>query len=165
MKTIFCSRYFSWKRFSRVVEWAERVERNIRQMPRNGRAIMGAVVPRYSKEEFAGHADAVHEKDIPLKLAASSRRDFFHLISDGIYGAALTSLLCEDLYGGTNKLRPGAVPEPASGPRRVYDLRPRQPHFEPKAKAVIQLLMNGAPSQMDLFDPKPMLEKHRGQSF
>jgi hypothetical protein len=35
-----------------------------------------------------------------------SRRDFFHLISDGIYGATLTSLLCEDLYGGTNKLRP-----------------------------------------------------------
>ena len=58
-----------------------------------------------------------------------SRRDFFHLISDGIYGAALTSLLCEDLYGGTSTLRPGAAPEPASGPRRVHDLKPRQPPF------------------------------------
>src|SRR5438445_177871 len=105
------------------------------------------------------------DRNPSTRRTSPSRRDFFHLISDGIYGAALTSLLCEDLYGGTNKLRPGAVPEPASGPRRVYDLRPRQPHFEPKAKAVIQLLMNGAPSQMDLFDPKPMLEKHRGQSF
>ena len=94
-----------------------------------------------------------------------SRRDFFHLMSDGIYGAALTSLLCEDLYGGTKKLRPGAVPEPAAGPRRVYDLKPRAPHFEPKAKAVIQFLMNGAPSQMDLFDPKPIIEKHAGESF
>jgi hypothetical protein len=95
----------------------------------------------------------------------SSRRDFFRLISDGIYGAALTSLLCDDLYGGADRLRPGAPPEPASGPRSVYDLKPRTPHFAPKAKAVIQLLMNGAPSQMDLFDPKPLLEKHRGQSF
>ena len=58
-----------------------------------------------------------------------SRRDFFHWVSDGIYGAALTSLLCEDLYGGANALRPGAVAEPASGPRREYDLKPRQPPF------------------------------------
>ncbi len=94
-----------------------------------------------------------------------SRRDFFHLVADGIYGAALTSLLCEDLYGGATPLRPAAVAEAASGSRREHDLKPRQPPFEPKAKAVIQLLMNGAPSQMDLFDPKPCLEKHRGQSF
>ena len=86
-------------------------------------------------------------------------------ISDGIYGAALTSLLCEDLYGEANEPRPRAVPDPTSGPRREYDLKPRHGHFEPRAKAVIQLLMNGAPSQMDLFDPKPMLEKYRGQSF
>jgi hypothetical protein len=94
-----------------------------------------------------------------------SRRDFFHWISDGIYGAALASLLCEDLYGGTGRLRPGSVPETEARRRSVYDLQPRRPHFEPRAKAVIQLLMNGAPSQMDLFDPKPMLEKYRGQSF
>jgi hypothetical protein len=93
-----------------------------------------------------------------------NRRDFFHWIADGIYGAALTSLFCADLYGGANEPRPRAVTEPTP-PRRVYDLKPLQPNFEPKARAVIQLLMNGAPSQMDLFDPKPMLEKYRGQSF
>ena len=60
---------------------------------------------------------------------------------------------------------PRRIAGPASGGRPVYDLEPRRPHFEPRAKAVIQLLMNGAPSQMDLFDPKPLLEKHRGQSF
>jgi hypothetical protein len=97
--------------------------------------------------------------------AQPNRRDFFRLISDGIYGAALVSLLCEDLYGGVHKLRPGADSEPSSGSRIEYDLKPRKPPFEPRAKAVIQLLMNGAPSQMDLFDPKPMLEKLRGQSF
>src|SRR5262245_55782257 len=88
----------------------------------------------------------------------SSRRDFFHWVSDGIYGAALTSLLCRDLSGELNQLNP----EPDSAPRRAYDLKPRKPSQEPKAKAVIQLLMNGAPSQMDLFDPKPMLEKLQG---
>jgi hypothetical protein len=53
--------------------------------------------------------------------------------------------------------------EPA--PRRVFDLRPRRPHSEPRAKAVIQLFMNGGPSQVDTFDPKPMLERHHGQSY
>ncbi|HWB98207.1 MAG TPA: DUF1501 domain-containing protein, partial [Bryobacteraceae bacterium] len=51
------------------------------------------------------------------------------------------------------------------GHRRVYDLKPRAPHFEPKAKAMIHLFMNGGPSQMDLFDPKPMLDKHHGESY
>ncbi|MEQ1861939.1 MAG: DUF1501 domain-containing protein [Chthoniobacteraceae bacterium] len=35
-------------------------------------------------------------------------------------------------------------------------------HFAPKAKRIIYLFQSGAPSQMDLFDPKPGLEKHRG---
>ncbi|MEX2673774.1 MAG: DUF1501 domain-containing protein [Phycisphaeraceae bacterium] len=37
------------------------------------------------------------------------------------------------------------------------------PHYLPRAKNVIFLFMSGGPSQMDLFDPKPMLEKHAGQ--
>ena len=44
-------------------------------------------------------------------------------------------------------------------------LKPRAPHFPPKATSVIHLFMNGGPSQMDLFDPKPMLDKHHGQSY
>jgi len=43
------------------------------------------------------------------------------------------------------------------------DLKPRVGHFQPKAKAVIQLMQNGGPSQMDLFDPKPELKKRAGQ--
>ncbi len=99
------------------------------------------------------------------RAVPASRRDFFHRVSDGIYGAALTTLLCEDLYGETSGLRAEPVSDSAKGSRGEFDLKPRAPHFEPKAKAVIQLLMNGAPSQMDLLDPKPMLEKYRGQSF
>src|SRR5262245_7323185 len=39
------------------------------------------------------------------------------------------------------------------------------PHFAPKAKRVIYLYRSGAPSQLDLFDPKPQLEKYRGQNL
>jgi hypothetical protein len=86
-----------------------------------------------------------------------SRRAFFDRVSDGLYGTALATLLSRDLYGAN-----GDLPE---GHRRIYDLKPRPPHFEPKAKSVIHLFMNGGPSQMDLFDPKPALEKHHGESY
>ena len=39
----------------------------------------------------------------------------------------------------------------------------RQSHFEPKAKRVIHFFMNGGPSQVDTFDPKPMLDKYDGK--
>jgi hypothetical protein len=42
-------------------------------------------------------------------------------------------------------------------------LAPKSPHFKPKAKHVIHLFMNGGPSQVDTFDPKPELEKYHGK--
>jgi hypothetical protein len=42
-------------------------------------------------------------------------------------------------------------------------LKPKQPHFPAKAKRVIYLFLNGGPSQMDTFDPKPALDKYHGQ--
>ena len=52
----------------------------------------------------------------------------------------------------------------ADGDRRLYnDLKPREGHFPGTAKAVIQFVQNGGPSQMDLFDPKPELTKRAGQ--
>ncbi len=80
-----------------------------------------------------------------------TRRDFFSRISDGLMGTALASLLAEDLSAAA-----------AAGPT-LYDLTPKPPHHEPKAKSVIQLFMNGGPSQVDLFDYKPALEKYAGQ--
>jgi hypothetical protein len=44
-------------------------------------------------------------------------------------------------------------------------LAPRQPHFPAKARRVIHLFMNGGPSQMDSFDPKPTLEKLDGKEL
>jgi Protein of unknown function (DUF1501) len=42
-------------------------------------------------------------------------------------------------------------------------LEPKAPHFTPKAKHVIFLFLNGGPSQVDTFDPKPALEKYHGK--
>src|SRR3954467_1628677 len=88
-----------------------------------------------------------------MSSPAISRRGFFHQAGGGIYGTALAYLLGQDLYRA------------AANERHAPDLKPRAPHFAPKAKSVIHLFMNGGPSQMDLFDPKPMLDKHHGQSF
>ena len=87
--------------------------------------------------------------------APINRRTFFSQVGDGLQGAALATLLGQDLLAPDSLL--------AAGSRQVYDLRKQQPHFEPKATAVIQLFMNGGPSQVDLLDPKPALEKFAGQ--
>jgi hypothetical protein len=86
-----------------------------------------------------------------------SRRAFFDRVSDGLHGAALATLLSRDIFGAT-------VEQP-DGHRPSYDLKPRAPNFPPKAKSIIHLFMNGGPSQMDLFDPKPMLDKHHGEPY
>ena len=70
----------------------------------------------------------------------------------------MLSLLGKDLYGAS-------VATEAEEERRSYDLKPRAPHFPARAKCVIQLFMNGAPSHVDLFDPKPMLDKHNGEPY
>jgi len=44
-------------------------------------------------------------------------------------------------------------------------LAARSPHFTPRAKAVIHLFMNGGPSHIDTFDPKPLLKKYHGKKL
>ncbi len=101
----------------------------------------------------------------PRQPAATlSRRNFFQRAADGVHGAALAYLLSRDLFGADTLLA-AEHEQRQPGKRRIYDLKPRQPHFAPKAKAVIQLFMNGGPSQVDLFDPKPMLDKHHGEPY
>jgi hypothetical protein len=45
----------------------------------------------------------------------------------------------------------------------VNPLAPKPPHFKPRARHVIHLFMNGGPSQVDTFDPKPALTRYNGQ--
>ena len=77
-----------------------------------------------------------------------NRRQFFGRSSTGIGVAALASLLSPELFGGDRKGAPGKL----GGLAGI-------PHFAPKAKRVIYLLQSGAPSQVDLLDYKPSLEK------
>jgi len=66
----------------------------------------------------------------------------------GLGAIALSSMLSAD----------GLLAAPPADP-----LRPKPPHFKPTAKSVIWLFMEGGPSHIDLFDPKPALEKLAGQ--
>ncbi len=83
------------------------------------------------------------------------RRDFFARTSDGLLGAAFAHLFTDDLFGagGSHGMGP------------PYNLQPKNGHHPARANTVIQLFMNGGPSQMDLFDPKPLLRKYDGQPF
>ena len=74
-----------------------------------------------------------------------NRRQFFGRASTGIGVAALASLLNANRPGAANAASPQALPG--------------IPHFAPKAKRVIYLLQSGAPSQVDLLDYKPSLQK------
>jgi hypothetical protein len=59
----------------------------------------------------------------------------------------------------------GALVSPASAAGYDNPLAPKQPHFPAKAKHVIHLFMNGGPSHIDTFDPKPILEKYAGKEI
>ncbi|WP_290792098.1 DUF1501 domain-containing protein [Flavihumibacter sp. UBA7668] len=79
-----------------------------------------------------------------------NRRRFLSRMSLGIGSVALGSLLIPDLFSGKDT-------EEA--------IMQRLPHFAPKAKRVIYLFQNGAPSQLDLFDYKPMLNERFGEDL
>jgi hypothetical protein len=84
-------------------------------------------------------------------LKAQTRRQLFKHSVAGLGTIALASLLNEDL--------PAAAPTPDSDD----PLRPKPPHFAPRAKNIIYLHMAGAPSTLDLFDQKPKLNELNGQ--
>ena len=89
------------------------------------------------------------------------RRRFFDRVGDGMGGAALAWLLSRDLFGGSGLL----AEEPAPQRLGVYDVTPKNPPRRPRAKAVIQVFMQGGPSQMDLLDPKPKLAELHGEGY
>ena len=76
-----------------------------------------------------------------------SRREALMKMGSGFGTLGLASLI-----GNSNAAQDSASP-----------LAPKKPHFEPRAKRIIQLFMPGGPSQVDTFDYKPMIAKHAGQ--
>lgn len=81
-----------------------------------------------------------------------TRRDFLQRCGMGMGGLALSGILGQalGLQAAETNLNP---------------LTPKAPHFPAKAKRVIHLFMNGGPSHVDTFDPKPSLAKYHGKEL
>ena len=90
------------------------------------------------------------EKELLEHSLGFNRRKFLSRMSIGLGSAALGSLLIPDLFSSSS-------PEEA--------ILQGLPHFAPKAKRVIYLFQNGAPSQLETFDYKPLLNKMVGQNL
>lgn len=78
-----------------------------------------------------------------------NRRRFLSRLGWGIGSVALGSLLIPDLFKSSDE----------------NDVVAQLPNFAPRAKRIIYLFQNGAPSQLDLFDYKPLLQKMQGQDL
>ena len=85
-----------------------------------------------------------------------NRRQFFQGAGLKVGGIALASMLGQRAWGAQTGAEAGEDMHPAL---------PDLPHFAPKAKRLIYLHMNGAPSQIDLFDHKPRLTDHFDQDL
>ncbi len=95
------------------------------------------------------------KKDRSHFPVAATRRDFLSQAGNGFGALALSYLLARD----------AEALEKERSPKLSNPLAPKRPHYPPKAKAVIFLFMVGGPSQMETFDPKPVLDKLHGQQL
>src|SRR5262245_29336045 len=84
---------------------------------------------------------------------AATRRDFLLQAGNGFGALWFSYLLTREAKAQDKSLK------------IVNPLAPKRPHFAPKAKAVIFLYLVGGPSQMETFDPKPVLDKLHGQQL
>jgi hypothetical protein len=93
---------------------------------------------------------------LPQSPIDTARRQFLTSSASGLGLAALASLLQQE----------GLLAAESAGAERANDpLAPKAPHFAPRAKNCIFFLPEGAPSHIDLFDPKPKLNEMHGQKL
>lgn len=88
----------------------------------------------------------------PLAL---TRREMLVRSANGFGAAALAALAIDPAYG--------AAAASSQGNAGLNPFAPRSSHFRPRAKNVIFLFMDGGPSQVDTFDPKPRLAREHGE--
>lgn len=93
-----------------------------------------------------------------LTPCGRTRREFLWEVGGGFAGLALIDLLTRDGFFPKVQAAEGTSKSP-------YALAPKKPHFEARAKHVVFLFMNGGPSQVDTFDPKPELTKYDGTAY
>ncbi len=95
----------------------------------------------------------------PFEGRFLTRRELLRRSGLGFGALGLASLLGMDrLFAGPETSAP--APTPIAG---LNPLIPRSPHFPGKAKRIIHLFMNGGPSHVDTFDPKPALARYAGK--
>ncbi|MFT5527294.1 MAG: hypothetical protein ACI9G1_001097 [Pirellulaceae bacterium] len=85
----------------------------------------------------------------------SSRREMLTKCGAGFGAVALSALLSDSKFAGSAE----------AAARGVTPFAPKKPHFAPQVKNVIYLYMDGGPSQVDTFDPKPRLQQENGKPF
>ena len=90
---------------------------------------------------------------LPTLRCNNSRRDFLFQAGSGFGGLALASMMAQDRL---STLRAAEATNPLS---------PKFPHFKPTAKSVIWCFLDGGASHIDLFDPKPQLNRLAGQTL
>jgi hypothetical protein len=96
---------------------------------------------------------SVYKHGPSLEHLFLTRRQLLKRCGMGMGALALTNLLAQS----------GLAAAPVGG--SLNPLSPKQPQFAGKAKRVVHLFMNGGPSQVDTFDPKPMLTKYHGKEL
>jgi len=89
----------------------------------------------------------------PKENLLLARRNFLLQSSAGLCSIALSSMLAEDGFASGIDDKP-SIPDP---------LAPKAPHHKPRAKSVIWLFLEGGPSHLDTFDPKPKLLELAGK--
>lgn len=90
-----------------------------------------------------------------------SRREWLARAGTGFGLLGLANILAEQ--GGLGEVRSAAAEASREAGSPTSPLAARPPHFAPRAKRVIFLFMNGGPSHLDTFDPKPALAEYAGQ--
>src|ERR1700728_3720179 len=88
---------------------------------------------------------------VPHKVWATTRREFLTRAGLGFGALALSAMIADDGLGDSREIDP------------LPPLAPRLAHLPARAKRCIFLFMEGGPSHIDLFDPKPELTKRAGQ--
>lgn len=90
---------------------------------------------------------------LPFDPLQQTRRHFFSRAAQGLGAIALAGMGGDRLFADSNTASSGA------------GALPGLPHFPARAKRVIYLFQSGAPSQIDLFDPKPVLAQRNGEQL
>ena len=98
----------------------------------------------------------LHQEHGQETVRSSSRRHFLSRVAMGSIPLSLAALAQKAAHAEPVKPNLGL---------QSFDLLPKPTHHEPQAKAMISMFMQGGPSQMDLMDPKPILNKMHLQKF